>query len=243
MTTLFPHTILSFADLIAAIGPDLEPIVHECADKQLARRHRNLKRAEVLYRCAATGVRTHAFMHQFVQCFGESQQSMLFHPLHTEWADGRWADPGMGALLRALIKAGSSTSILLDTLGVDQLVTALRALPKHCLHTGEDLSALRKLPARVELHRGGWAACPAEMVARSPSWTTAHETAEDFIGLNIASSRPGQRPYHLHTVVDKADILLFCRDEDEAIVDPARVPGWDELQSRAVIRRKEFAVS
>lgn len=242
MTHLFPHETLAFDDLLSIVGKDLEPIVPGFEEYQLRQQHCKIRRARMLYGRATDTYCRHEMAHEFVSCFGRSQQPELYKPLAREWKEGKWGDKEFGCVLRRLIKAGPNTSDLLDSIGVEQLSTDLRALPLACRHTPSELVRLRSLPKQIEVHRGGWDDSPHNLIKRSVSWTLDSRTAESFIDLNIGYRARGQRPFHLVATINRSDVLICFESEEELVVDPASIHNWTEIDSYAVKRRMPLVV-
>lgn len=247
MNYLFPHKTLDFDDLLSAVGKDFEPLVPRFEEHQLREQQCKIRRARMLYTRATDAHCRYEMAHEFVSCFGRSQQPELYEPFAREWKNGRWGNKEFGCVLRRLIKAGPNTSDLLDLIGVDQLCDDLRALPLECRHTPSELALLRSLPERIQIHRGGWDASAADLINRSVSWTLDDQTAESFIDLNIGCHSGGQRPFHLVATIDLSDVLVCFEHEEELIIDPASISNWIEVESYAVKRRmplvKKFASS
>lgn len=240
MNLLFPTSSLTFEDLCSIVGPDPGPPVPGFEAHQLAGIQRRLAHAERLYHRATLDDRVHAKMEEFVSRFHVCQQSLLFNPLIEEWRAGRWGDEAAAAFVRASIKAGGDTSSLLDTVPVTELVHVLSSLPTDCLHEKADLDFAASLPDRITIHRGGWAHSASDLINRSVSWTTDFDIAEEFVSLNTASFRLGQRPFHLCTQIKKADAILFFINEEEVILNPQAITGWQELETKEVGKRQSL---
>jgi len=237
VTPLFPSATLPFDALLEAIGPDPDPMPADAEAELTAKRERRWARAREIYE-RVRAEEEHAFpvAAEFVSCFGVFHQPSLFSPLANCWKEGTCYAVGFASFLRALMEQGGHTSALLDEISVSDIVETISMLPKRTLMTSHELGELDGLPEVVDVFRGGWGASAEDVVERGVSWTLSEDVAEGFVVGNIASSSPGQRPFHLQASVKKSDVIAYFDGEYEVIIDPHSLPAWKTIRSPEVIK-------